>query len=76
MILKYVFAKGIAKSKIKKFNDQIDGALAWKTLNKYYDQDGDKGSFGTQALENILSLNLIYNSYGGFDKYMSNFEQY
>ena len=41
-VLKNVCAKGLAKSKIKKFNDQRDGTLAWKTLNEYYYQDREK----------------------------------
>ena len=41
-ILNNVCAKGLAKYNIKKFNDQRDGALVWKTLKQYYDQDGDK----------------------------------
>ena len=74
LILNNVCAKGLGKSKINKFNDQRDGALAWKTLKEYYDQDGDKESFGTQTLEQILILKIMYNSHGCFDKYMSKFE--
>ena len=75
-ILKNSCAKGLAKSKIKSFKEHRDGALAWKVLKEYYDQDGDKESFGTQALEQLLNLRLMYNSHGGFDRYMSKFEQY
>ena len=38
---------------IRKFNDQRGGALAWKPLKYYYDQDSDKDSFRTQELEKI-----------------------
>ena len=76
LILKNVCAKGIANSKIKMFNDHIYGDSVCKTLKEYCDQDGDKESFGTQALQKLLSLELMYNSHGGFDKYMRKFEQY
>ena len=75
-ILKNLFAKGLAKSKNKNFDDQRDRVLVWKTLKEYYDQDGDKDSFGAQLLEQILRLKIMYNLHGGSDKYMGNFEQY
>ena len=74
-ILNNLCTKGLVRSKIQSFNDQRDGALVWKNLKEYYDQDGGKQPFGTQALEQIFSLKLMYNSHGGFDNYMSKFEQ-
>ena len=47
-----------------------------KTLKEYCDQDCLKESSGTQELELISSITLMYNSHGGFDKYKRKFEQY
>ena len=41
-IPKNAYAKWLAKSNIKKFNNHRYGALEWKTLKEYYDQDVEK----------------------------------
>ena len=74
MILKKKCSKGTALSKIKKYQDTRDGALAWKYLKEYYDQEGNKDIFGANALVSLLNLHLEYNSPGGFDKYTNDFE--
>ena len=45
-----------------------------ENLKEYCEKGGDKESFGTQALEQVLILKILYNSHGDFDKYMRKFE--
>ena len=44
-------------------------------LREYYDQDGDSKRYGNACLKNLMNLNLECNSYGGMDKYISQFEE-
>jgi len=53
-----------------------DGVLAYSYLRRYYDLDGDKRVYGTSVLNEVLQLELNNNSPGGFDFYLSKFEEY
>jgi len=75
-VLKFITAKGTAKSKVRKFATNKDGVLAYSYLRRYYDLDGDKRVYGTSVLNEVLQLELHYNSTGGFDFYLSKFEEY
>ena len=75
-VLKFITAKGTAKSKVRKFAKSKDGVLAYSYLRRYYDLDGDKLVYGTSVLNEVLQLELHYNSPGGFDSYLSKFEEY
>jgi len=74
-VLKFI-AKGTAKSKVWKFSTNKDGVLAYLHLKRYNDLDDDKHVYGTSVLNEVLQLELYYNSSGGFDLYPSKFEEY
>ena len=44
-------------------------------MKSYYDIDGYKDIYGKDQLIYIMSLGLYYNSPGGFDKCLSQFEE-
>ena len=69
-----ITASGTACGKIKKFEGERDGVAAYAALKEYYDLDGDKRVYAQGQLHKIMSLELNYNSLGGFDKYLSLFE--
>jgi len=71
-VLKFITAKGTAKSKVRKFATNKDGVLAYSHLRRYYDLDGDKRIYGTSVLNEVLQLELHYNSPRRFDFYLSN----
>ena len=73
-ILKKVVANGSVKSKVRKFDKTIDVVVSYLYLRKHYEIDGDKHVYGHNQLEDLLQLELHYNSLGGFDKYLSNFK--
>jgi len=75
-VLKFITTKGTAKSKVRKYATNKDGVLAYSYLKRYYDLDGDKRVYGTSLLNEVLQLELHYNSPGGFDFYLSKFEEY
>ena len=75
-ILRKSLAGGMAISKVTKFKSDRDGALAWDALKAYYDQNGNKDVFGQSSLQNLMNLKLEYNSFGGMDKYVNDFELY
>ena len=74
-VLKKATAKGSARGKVKKYQNQQDGVYAYAYLREYYDQDGDSKIYGNACLQNLMNLKLEYNSYGGMDKYISQFEE-
>ena len=67
-------AKGTALTTVLRQKDTQDGALAWKGLRDYYDQEGDKQIYAAKCLSDLINLKLHYNSHGGMDKYISDFE--
>ena len=67
-------AKGTALNIVLHHKESQDGALAWKDLCNYYDQEGDKEIFASRCLNDLMNLKLHYNSHGGMDKYLSDFE--
>ncbi len=73
-LLKTITASGTARGKIKKFEGKRDGVGAYAALKEYYDLDGDKRVYAQGQLHKIMLLELNYNSPGGFDKYLSLFE--
>ena len=67
-------AKGTALTTVLRQKDTQDGALAWKGLRDYYDQEGNKQIYAAKCLSDLINLKLHYNSHGGMDKYISDFE--
>jgi len=61
-VLKFITAKGTAKSKVRKFATNKDGALAYSYLKRKYDLDRGKRVYGTSVLNEVLQLELHYNS--------------
>ena len=72
-ILKKVTAKGTAKALIKPFAKNADGALAWKALYMFYEQEGNKDLYGYDCLVELTNLTLDFNSFGGMDTYIHKF---
>ena len=67
-IFKKVTARGSANTNIQAHESMKDGVLAYADIKYYYDLDGEKNIYGKTQLIDILSLELHYNSPGGFDK--------
>ena len=61
------------KQSIKNTSTQ-DGVKSWFDLKQYYDQEGNKNSYSAKLLGKLADLKLQYNSYGGMDRYISEFE--
>jgi len=74
-ILQFRTAMGTAGSEVANYESTEDGALAWKNLKDYYDQEGDKDIFETKCLKEISNLKLRFNSPGGFDRFHDEFEK-
>ena len=45
-ILKRFTARGIALSKVQKYDESTDGALAWRDMKGYYDSLGNEEIYG------------------------------
>ncbi len=67
-------AGGTAASKIRKFIEQQDGQAAWNTLKDYYENEGNQEEYISDLTTQLANLHLEYNSHGGIDKYISDFE--
>ena len=74
-MIKKVTDKESAKIKIRSHEATKDVVLAYSEMRYYYDLDGDKNIYGKTKIIDILSLKLHHNSPGGFDKYLSTFEE-
>ena len=75
-ILKKKTSRGGALNKITKYESTQDGTLAWRYLKEYYDQEGDKDLYRTKCLNDLVNrCKLEYNSQGGMDAYISEFER-
>ena len=70
--MKNVVANGSMKSKVRQFYNTKYGVLAYLYLRQYYDMDSRKRVHGHTQLENLLQIELQYNSLVGFDDYLSN----
>ena len=73
-ILQMKNAKGGAITKIETFANTQDGTLAWNALKEYYDLDGNKYLYASKCIHKILKNELHYNTVGGMDTYIKNFE--
>ena len=73
-VLSLRLAKGSASTWISKYEDEMDGVLAWRDLSKYYSHGGNKEILITNIVNELTSLQLRHDSNGGFQKYLVNFE--
>jgi hypothetical protein len=73
-MLKKKTSKGTALAKVKKYDATRDGALAWLDLKEYYNQEGDKKTYGAECLKNLVTLTLEHANRGGMDDYINRFE--
>jgi hypothetical protein len=74
-VLRKITAGGTALTRVLKNAEVEDGAQSWYDLKKYYDQEGDDKGYGARLIGQLADLKLEYNSYGGMDKYVSEFEK-
>ena len=74
LILQNITVNGIASARVKLYSTDRDGAKAWNELTAYYDQDGNKDIYGQTTLQDLMNLKLDYNTFGGMDKYVNDFE--
>jgi len=72
-ILEVRTSDGTAASLITKHAASQDGALAWRSLRDYYDQDGNRDVFEIRSRLELSQLRLDYNSPGGFNRYHDHF---
>ena len=73
-ILKKVISRGSARTKIQTHEAKKGYVLAYDYMGSYYDLYGDNNINDKMQLIYILSLELHYKPPGGFDKYLSTFE--
>jgi hypothetical protein len=73
-MLKKKTSKGTALAKVKKYDVTRDGALAWLDLKQYYNQEGDKKTYGAECLKSLVTLTLEHANRGGMDDYINRFE--
>ena len=73
-ILKRFTARGIALSKVRKYDESTDGALAWRDMKAYHDSSGSAEIYGATQLVKLTKLVLLYNSYVGMDNYINSFD--
>jgi hypothetical protein len=73
-VLSLRLAKGSASTWISKYEDEMDGVLAWRELSKYYSHGGNKEILITNTVNELTALQLRHDSNGGFQKYLANFE--
>ena len=73
-ILKNVAAGGLAASKIKKYEVTKNGFQAWRDICDHYESMGSTDQFVTEAMSELANLKLEYNSHGGLETYISDFE--
>jgi len=66
-ILRRKTAKGTASSKIKKYAGTSDGALAWRMLKQYYNQEGSKSLYASKCLTELTKLFLDGTMFGELD---------
>ena len=75
-ILKKKTSRGGALTKVTKYESTQDGALAWKYLKEYYDQEGNADLYRSKCMNELTNkCKLEYNSHGGMDAYVSEFER-
>ena len=73
-ILRKITAGGTALSKVLMHSNTEDGVLSWYDMKNYYDQEGDKMGYGARLIGQLADLKLEYDTHGGMDKYVSEFE--
>ena len=71
-VLKKVVGNGSVNSKVRTFDKTKYGVLNYSYIWKYYDMEGNKRVYGHTELEDLLQLEIHYNSPVGFDDYLSN----
>ena len=69
-------AKGDAHAKVHKYDSTQDGYAAWQALTTYYFADGNVKSYAAREVKEITKLWLNYNSPGGMDHYISQFQEH
>ena len=75
-ILKHACAGGNAGPKVKMFQKEKDGYLAWQKLVKHYYAKGNIQTYANTCLTDLCNLRLEANSTGGAETYISQFEKY
>ena len=73
-VLKYACTNGTAQNKVQVFEQDQSGYHAWHCLKEYYENAGSKQRLKAELHRELQGLKLTYNSYGGFDKYVNDFE--
>ena len=76
LILKHAFAGSNAGPKVKMFQKEKDGYLAWQKLVKHYYAKGNIQTYANTCVTDVCNLGLEANSSGGAETYISQFEKY
>jgi len=72
-ILEFCTTDGTAATTVKQHSATCNGAVAWKSLKDYYDQDGNKDIYEVQCRRKLAQLTLESSTPGGFAKYQNDF---
>ena len=74
-ILKMKTVAGTASLRVSKYAKLEDGALAWKNLKDFYDNEGNKDLHRQTCLTDLLAIRYTAATQGGFNRYVNDFEQ-
>jgi hypothetical protein len=74
-ILKMKTVAGTASLRVSKYAKLEDGALAWKNLKDFYDNEGNKDLHRQTCLTDLLAIRYNATTQGGFNRYVNDFEQ-
>jgi hypothetical protein len=74
-ILQSKTADGTAATKVTKWKEQKDGARAFDELSKVYDKGGDRKTFASKCLKNLIALEYRWGQAGGVDQYINEFTE-
>jgi hypothetical protein len=72
-LLKNKTAQGTATEIIKKSEATMDGGKCWYDLKRYYENKGNREAYVMSTQQALYELKLTHKSYGGVDKYISEF---
>ena len=64
----------MASRKIKAHAKTRDGYSAWLSLKDYFESRGSREQFAVELNTDINALHLEYNTHGGIERYIADFE--
>ena len=73
-ILKLKCSRGLAMARVFKYQATHDGVMTWQDLKDFYDLRKHKSAKCTHLMDRLQDLKLQFNSHGGMEGYLTEFE--